>query len=245
MRFLVIGDSCIDKFVYGECLRLCPEAPVPVFTPLFEKTFDGMAGNVYNNVLACKKIFPDLECDLITNEDKPIKTRYVDNRTNQMIVRVDERENIQKITSVPDVSCYDSVIISDYNKGFLGEKSLYCIAIKNSDTFIDTKRKIYDWTTFFQFIKINQFEYETSKDYIDECLLDRTIITKGINGCDYNNKHYEVPIPIETIDTSGAGDTFLATLAVHFTYNKDVNSAIMFAQECCGKVISKRGIATI
>jgi len=30
MKFLVIGDSCTDRFVYGSCDRLCPEAPVPV-----------------------------------------------------------------------------------------------------------------------------------------------------------------------------------------------------------------------
>ena len=31
---LVIGDACIDEFVYGKCTRLCPDAPVPVFIPL-------------------------------------------------------------------------------------------------------------------------------------------------------------------------------------------------------------------
>ena len=34
MKVLVIGDSCTDKFVYGECNRICPEAPVPVFNPI-------------------------------------------------------------------------------------------------------------------------------------------------------------------------------------------------------------------
>ena len=33
MKILVIGDSCHDVFVYGKCDRICPEAPVPVFTP--------------------------------------------------------------------------------------------------------------------------------------------------------------------------------------------------------------------
>ena len=33
MSVLVIGESCIDVFQYGDCKRLCPEAPVPVFNP--------------------------------------------------------------------------------------------------------------------------------------------------------------------------------------------------------------------
>ena len=31
LNVLVIGDYCIDQFSYGSCLRLSPEAPVPVF----------------------------------------------------------------------------------------------------------------------------------------------------------------------------------------------------------------------
>ena len=52
MKFLVIGDSCTDKFVYGQCDRICPEAPVPVFIPIKEKTNGGMAKNVQANVEA-------------------------------------------------------------------------------------------------------------------------------------------------------------------------------------------------
>ena len=32
-KILVIGESCLDIFQYGDCKRLCPEAPVPVFNP--------------------------------------------------------------------------------------------------------------------------------------------------------------------------------------------------------------------
>ena len=36
MRILVIGDSGIDKFIYGGVNRICPEAPVPVFNPIYQ-----------------------------------------------------------------------------------------------------------------------------------------------------------------------------------------------------------------
>ena len=48
---LVIGESCLDVFHYGECLRLCPEAPVPVFKSIRTSENGGMAMNVYQNVL--------------------------------------------------------------------------------------------------------------------------------------------------------------------------------------------------
>ena len=62
MKFLVIGDSCTDKFVYGKCERICPEAPVPVFNPVKETSNGGMAANVKANVESL-----DVECDLITH----------------------------------------------------------------------------------------------------------------------------------------------------------------------------------
>ena len=50
-NILVIGDHCIDEFVYGEVVRLAPEAPVPVFNPEYKKTNNGMAGNVVANLI--------------------------------------------------------------------------------------------------------------------------------------------------------------------------------------------------
>ena len=81
---LVIGDSCTDKFVYGQCKRLCPEAPVPVFTPTKETTNWGMAGNVVNNLRALGE-----EVVSQTNAVRMEKKRIVDEKTNQMLVRID------------------------------------------------------------------------------------------------------------------------------------------------------------
>ena len=59
MRVLVIGESCKDEFVYGNCTRLCPEAPAPVFNPMFKTDNGGMAKNVQKNVLSL-----GAECDI-------------------------------------------------------------------------------------------------------------------------------------------------------------------------------------
>ena len=44
MKILVIGESCRDIFHYGECNRLCPGTPVPVFNPI--KSIDNEQLNV-------------------------------------------------------------------------------------------------------------------------------------------------------------------------------------------------------
>ena len=50
MKILVVGDSCKDVFIYGDIIRLAPEAPVPVFNPLRNTENEGMAKNVSKNI---------------------------------------------------------------------------------------------------------------------------------------------------------------------------------------------------
>ena len=37
MKILVVGDSCLDTFIYGDIERIAPEAPVPVIKPKYKK----------------------------------------------------------------------------------------------------------------------------------------------------------------------------------------------------------------
>lgn len=54
---LLIGDLMIDRYLWGRCDRISPEAPVPVVDIDRETTNLGGAGNVLNNLLA-------LECNV-------------------------------------------------------------------------------------------------------------------------------------------------------------------------------------
>ena len=90
---LVIGDSCKDVHVYGKSTRLCPDAPVPVFVPVYENQNLGMAGNVYQNVISLG--FP---ATLKTNSVIIEKKRYVHESTNHLFLRVDSgEEKIQRV----------------------------------------------------------------------------------------------------------------------------------------------------
>ncbi len=52
LRVLVVGDAFLDEYLYGDALRVSPEAPVPVVHVADESTALGGAGNVVRNIVA-------------------------------------------------------------------------------------------------------------------------------------------------------------------------------------------------
>jgi rfaE bifunctional protein kinase chain/domain len=51
-RILVVGDLMLDHYIYGDCNRISPEAPVPVVEAKHESYTLGGAGNVLKNLNA-------------------------------------------------------------------------------------------------------------------------------------------------------------------------------------------------
>ena len=92
MNVLVIGDSCKDVFIYGDIERISPEAPIPVFKPTHEESNGGMARNVANNVEAL-----EVTIHTITNKNSIRKVRYVDKKSNQLVLRVDKHDHCDRI----------------------------------------------------------------------------------------------------------------------------------------------------
>ena len=243
MKILVIGDSCVDIFRYGKVERIAPEAPVPIIVPERETSNPGMAGNVVANLKAL-----GAEVDFITNKTEIRKIRYVCSKYNHLLLRVDENDTCEKIDIVPfKTGIYNAVIISDYCKGFLTEEDIEIIS-KSFDCpiFLDTKKILGNWAHNIDFIKINYHEYERNKEILknDLILNNKTIVTRGKYGCDYQTKNYPtVDVPVK--DVSGAGDTFLSGLVIEYARSKDIDKAIQFAQECTTIVIQKPGVSTI
>ena len=97
MKILVIGDSCIDEFIYCDIERICPEAPVPVLKPVKSQQNPGMAANVVINLESL-----GAEVDIATNTFEIKKTRYVDIRSGQMVLRVDENDSCEKYDGILD-----------------------------------------------------------------------------------------------------------------------------------------------
>jgi D-beta-D-heptose 7-phosphate kinase/D-beta-D-heptose 1-phosphate adenosyltransferase len=241
MTVLIIGESCNDIFHYGDCNRLCPEAPVPVFNSIKTNSNGGMAMNVYNNFISLGG-----RAEIHTNKNwKDIsKTRFVDIRTNHMFMRLDQNDKEYGTFNINDIdfSKYEAVIVSDYNKGYMSKKDLKKISEAASLTFLDTKKNLGSWSDNFSFIKINNFEYEKTKDTITHKTKRNLIVTRGSNGCEYRDTIYKVKL-VEVKDTSGAGDTFIASLCYKYCETKDIGASIIFANECATKVVQKMGVA--
>ena len=246
---LVIGDNCIDKFVYGTTVRLAPEAPVPVFNPSWEETNDGMAGNVVANLQAL-----GIKTAFVCNNEDVIKTRYVDDRSGQILLRVDENGKVKRIPKLylEDIkdNLYqghriDAIIISDYDKGFLDEEDIQWLCENNTNVFIDTKKILDKWCVSASFIKINHVEYERTKYTLNHLNIeDKLVVTLSNKGCQYKGKLFPVK-KVKVKDVSGAGDTFLSGLVAEYILTKDIEKSILFAQECATVVVQKQGVATI
>lgn len=246
---LVVGDTCIDKFIYGTAVRLAPEAPVPVFNPVNETTNNGMAGNVIANLKAL-----GLNVLSIYNKEQIIKSRYVDDRSGQILLRVDENDKAKRI-NIKDLKQItnnqykginiDAIVISDYDKGFLGEEDIQFICMNNKHVFIDTKKILDNYCIHASFIKINHVEYtHTEYSLKDLNIEDKLIITLSNKGCQYKGKLFPVE-KVQIKDVSGAGDTFLSGLVAEYIRTKDIEKAIIFAQACATIVVQKLGVSTI
>lgn len=240
MKILVIGDNCTDRFIYGQVARLSPEAPVPVITPVETVENPGMAGNTKAN---CKAICPEAEVTLWAQPEQITKTRFVEKKSNHMFIRYDEGESvISKFDkSIELLEVYDIVIVSDYNKGFLSDEDVKNIGLMAPISILDSKRALtQEMIAHYSFVKLNEFERINNNKLEHPGI----ITTLGAKGAEYQGKLFPSPKPQETIDVSGAGDTFTAAFAIEYVKTKDVEHAITHANELAAQVVSKRGVVT-
>ena len=246
MRVLLIGDSCTDVYVYGDVKRLNPEAPVPILEPKREESNKGMAWNVFDNLKAF-----GLSVFMLTNEEKIIKTRYIHEKSNQQILRVDNEPEIKPLPYeppfiedrsayhkpphvVPPKDWYDALVISDYDKGFLNVQQICeLVGWFDGPIFIDSKKTVLP--TQGCFVKINQTEKKLlNGDY------NNLIVTKGAGGADYDGVNYPAE-KTKIVDVVGAGDTFLAALVYFHLLYGNIEEAIPFANKAAAIAVQNFG----
>lgn len=235
---LLIGDSCTDEYKIGTVDRLSPEAPVPVVKVVDQYSLDGMASNVYNNL---KNL--NVDADFIHNTEQIVKTRYIDKRSGQHLLRVDQEPSIAPWdgNSPKPIRNYDAIIISDYNKGFLSyERIEQIIRQANGPVFIDTKKTdLAKFNAAWTYIKINETEYKNRTSSPKNL-----IVTMGSEGAMLKEYASEKMFPtksVEVMDVCGCGDTFLAALTTQYLFTKDIEKAILFANVAAGITVQHRG----
>ena len=232
MKVLLLGDSCEDEYIYGNCDRISPEAPVPVMKLGRVETKSGMASNVCLNLQAFS-----LDITFLTNTEKITKTRFMDEGSNYQILRVDDEKRIKPLMIPVMTDSFDAVVISDYDKGYLTVEKIFEIVESSScPVFIDSKKSILPNKSNC-YIKINDKE----SDNLDHSYpIDNLIITQGSKGCVYNNTLYPAE-KVKVFDVVGAGDTFLAALVFGYLRYHDINKAIMLGNKAAGIAVQQLG----
>jgi len=232
-KILLLGDNCKDVYQYGTVDRISPEAPVPVFKFNYKLEKPGMAGNVSENLKV-------LGCDVnFLKGETSTKTRLIDIRSKQQIVRIDndvDSKPIEFVTEIPQI--YDAVVISDYNKGTITYELVEeIISTVTCPVFIDTKKT--DLARFNgAYIKINALEKSLATTLPDAEWL---IVTYGGSGAVWNGWAHGART-VEVADVCGAGDTFLSALVYEYLNTNNMNKAMEFAIDASAVTIQHMGV---
>lgn len=236
LKLLILGDSCYDVYHYGTVKRISPEAPIPIFDLKRSETKQGMAANVYQNF---KSLGADVDFQTRYCEKKH---RYIDIKSNQQLLRVDESIEPQGQTRINydglKINDYDAVVISDYGKGFVKYFDYELIReIFKGPIFLDTKDRslnLYKGAI----VKINQFEYEISDR---GTALQDLIVTYGGEQVTWRDQVFYPPT-VDAHDVCGAGDTFLAALAFCYVATESMPIAIEFAMLAATVTVKHIGV---
>jgi bifunctional ADP-heptose synthase (sugar kinase/adenylyltransferase) len=239
-RVLLIGDNCTDVYQYGTVDRISPEAPVPIVKISHQEERLGMAANVQKNLEA-------LGLDVVpVLGPLSIKTRIVDLRSKQHILRIDDDVKSEPLhfDFRDTLFQYDAIVISDYDKGWVSYELIEGLQHNFSGPiFIDTKKQ--DLCRFWKcYVKVNEYEFKNRWS-----ICENLIITKGGDGAEYRQLHQPVQVfpgeKVEVVDVCGAGDTFLSALVAEFLNTDSISEAIQFANKASAISVQHSGVYTL
>ncbi|WP_270978601.1 D-glycero-beta-D-manno-heptose-7-phosphate kinase [Campylobacter helveticus] len=169
-KILVVGDFMVDNYIWSECSRISPEAPVLIAKSLKQEKRLGGAANVYANLANLKaRVFAlgvvgddeageflkrHLKGVILTQKGRktPLKNRILAH--NQQVLRLDEEDSSkirledELITNFNTIAKdFEAIVLSDYGKGVLSKKVCQALISKanalNIPILIDPKGSDY------------------------------------------------------------------------------------------------------
>jgi len=190
-----------------------------------------MAANVAANLVA-------LGCEVLVASGQPgSKTRLIDERSKQQIVRIDN-DYINQPYPLADInlSICSAVVVSDYNKGNVTYELIENLRKTYAGPiFVDTKKT--DLARLAGcIVKINHKEFNDAKT-----LCEDLIVTQGRQGARYKDQTYPA-VEIAVTDVCGAGDTFLAALCFEYLKSNNMDQAIEFAIRASAVTVQHIGV---
>lgn len=176
-----------------------------------------------------------LDVTTITQEERIVKTRYIDERYSQQILRVDTEGVIEPLGYDLPQERFNALVISDYDKGFITSRRLFeLVEWFDGPIFIDSKKTVLPVDDAF--IKINNYEY----DKLQNENHDNLIVTRGSKGAEYRGTLYPGE-NVSTYDVCGAGDTFLSALVYFYLLYGKIETAIPYANKAASIAVSNFG----
>lgn len=192
-----------------------------------------------------------------------VKRRIV--ARNQQVIRVDYENpkllddvHIDQIIEFIGSIKFDLIIVSDYTKGVVCERLMNYLKTTGIKIIVDPKPENKFLYKDVHVITPNlreSREMSNAKDIasagamlVDE-LGCNTVITRGEDGAslfDMDKKHHYVPARRrEVYDVVGAGDTFVAAIALAIASGMDLPAACSFANMASGLAVEKVGTSAV
>ena len=293
---LVLGDIFLDIFQTTDILKMSPERPVPVLEPLKSINLLGGAANVANNIKSIggssflisklsndrtSKAIKNLLIDnkigfkIVTDRmySSPVKKRIVQNDhqfcrlDDESYIKLKKNDEINIIKFIrKNINKFQSLIISDYFKGFLTPsliKNAIDIFKKNKkNVYTDPKNKDIELYKYSNFICPNLKEFYDFFEYqklpfnkksilklFNKTKANALVVTKGSKGISvFFNKGKKIDIPqtdVNVYDVTGAGDTFIGLISYLLSNDIDLINSIKISSYACAKVVQKKHTAVL
>ena len=290
-KILVLGDLFLDVYSNYDSYRKSPEANAPVLVNKKIKFYAGGAGNLAINLRSFKEkvvlvsFFKNNKIGKIIarilkqkkietyfinhkNSENIIKERIISN--NLQIARIDTEKKLYHTSLTlkildnylkKNINFFKSIIISDYDKGFVDHEMMKIIishtSKHNIPVFVDPKKldpKVYKGANFitpnfkeFKNFYSNLNYKQKIKKIFNQVKINYLIVTNGSKGSFYINKNYKKinfkGYKIIKRDVSGAGDTFLASLVYSFLKTKNIELAMNFSNKMASEVVKIKNIS--
>lgn len=239
-RILVVGDEMQDVYIWGRATRLCPEAPAPVFVTDSTEHRSGGAALVLDNIIGMGGNAVLVPCSLSR------KTRYFADR--HLVLRVDS----DSFAYMPEnlvISHFDekmhnpisAIVVSDYDKGGISKDFARHI-LESADAlkvpvFVDAKchdaEEKYSGAHYFV---PNEHEHKN----VDMTKFFHVIRKLGPRGCEVDGE--VIPTVEATVfDVTGAGDVFIAALALSIVNGMEIKEAAKCANRAASESVKHLG----
>jgi len=289
-HILTIGDAMLDRYWHGDTHRVSAEAPIPVIDVSSIEDRPGGAANVALNVaslgaassliaatgqdemsdiLESKLSSSGIACHFTRVEGMSTitKVRLV-SRSQQMIradfealFDIDVDQVLKGMDLVPE---YDSLVLSDYDKGLFSDPSSIIANARKSGrpVLIDPKFKPFSAYEGATVIKPNTLElknavgdWNSEAEMLKKCRrlmadvgFESMLVTRASEGMTLIEPHEESHFPARTrevYDTSGAGDTVIAVLAASLASGQTLKDSVALANVAAGIVVSHFGVTSV